>query len=134
LRSKLFRGEYFIRFRENIEKRIKEIYERDRRKVYLVGIAKRSKVISRYQLAMMLENVFPDGEPRYVRVPRDLEKKVYIWSEYARGAETTEGEAPKFVAGDMYLVRFGKRSGDPIWAVDILSSQTDQAQEILGYL
>lgn len=134
LRSKLFRNQYFIRLRENIEKKIREIHERDRRRVYLVGIAKRSKVISRYQLAMMLENIFPDGEPRYVRVPRKLEEKSYIWGEYARGSEVTEGEAPKFVAGDMYLVRFGKRLGDPIWAVDILSSQNDHAQEILGYL
>jgi hypothetical protein len=71
-----------------------------------------------------------------VRIPRALESKAYIWPEYARGAESEgeEGEVPKFVAGDLYLVRFGTRGGDPIWAVDILSGQGDHAQEIFGYL
>ena len=43
-------------------------------------------------------------------------------------------ELPKFVAGDMYFVRFGPRAGDPMWAVDLLSSQTDKEQESLEYL
>lgn len=77
----------------------------------------------------------PAGNPCYVKVPREMEAKAYIWPEYARGVETEgEGEAPKFVAGDMYFVRFGPRVGDPIWTVDILSSQSSRASEIFGYL
>jgi hypothetical protein len=34
----------------------------------------------------------------------------------------------------LYLVRFGNRSGDPIWAVDLLDSQTGSAAEIFGFL
>ena len=34
----------------------------------------------------------------------------------------------------MFLVRFGKRSGDPIWAIDIFSSQSNRESEIFGYL
>ena len=53
------------------------------------------------------------------------EAKAYIWEEYAKGREVEEDtEAPKFVAGDMFLVRFGKRSGDPVWAVDVFSNKT----------
>lgn len=136
LRSKIFSKNLFIKWRENVETAIEEIYRKDRRRVFLVGIAKHSKVIDRYRLAMAIEGIFPSGEPRYVRIPRDIEAKAYLWQEYARGAEIEgeEGEAPKFVAGDMYLVRFGKRSGDPIWAVDIFSSQSEKASEIFGYL
>ena len=136
LRSKLFRGKYFITMRKLMEKSIARIRDETKRKVYLVGIAKRSKVLERYNLAMALEGLFASGSPRFVRIPRNLEAKAYVWPEYARGAETEdeEGEAPKFVAGDMYLVRFGQRSGDPIWSVDVFSSQSEEASEIFGYL
>lgn len=136
LRSKLFRGEYFISLRKRIEDAIERIRRESRRKVFLVGVAKHSKVLARYSLTMALEGTFPSGSPRFVKVPRALEAKAYVWPEYARGAEAEEerGEAPKFVAGDMYLVRFGERSGDPLWTVDILSSQTSQAAEVFGYL
>lgn len=136
LRSKLFRGEYFISFRKRIEDAIERIRQKTRRKVFLVGVAKHSKVLARYNLAMALEATFTAGAPRFVKVPRALEAKAYVWPEYARGAETEGGggEAPKFVAGDMYFVRFGGKSGDPLWTVDILSSQIGQASEIFGYL
>ena len=136
LRSKIFTGELFVKWRKNVEKAIEEIYKRDKRRIFLVGIAKHSKVIDRYRLAMSIEGVFLSGEPRYVRIPRHIEAKAYIWKEYARGAEIEgqKGEAPKFVAGDMFLVRFGKRSGDPIWAIDIFSSQSNRESEIFGYL
>ncbi len=136
LRSKLFGKNYFVRWRNKVDEAIQKIYRRDKRRVFLVGVFKHSKVYERYQLALALEQVIPPGEPRYVRVPRDLEAKAYVWPEYARGVET-EGEnreAPKFVAGDMFFVRFGPRSGDPIWAVDIFSRQSSMAQEIFGYL
>jgi hypothetical protein len=136
LRSKLFRGELFVEFRRGLEQAIERIREQDRRWVYLVGIAKHSKVLTRYQLAMAIEKVMPPGEARYVRVPRELEAKAYVWPEYARGVETEgkEGEAPKYVAGDMYFVRFGKTKGDPVWAVDIFSAQSRKDAEIFSYL
>ncbi len=136
LRSKIFSKSYFIDMRRRIEEAIALIRKRDRRRVFLVGLAKKSKVLERYRLAMALEGVILAGEPRYVRIPRDLEAKAYVWDEYARGAEaeTGGGELPKFVAGDMYFVRFGGRTGDPIWCVDILSSQSTEAQEVFGTL
>jgi hypothetical protein len=136
LRSKLFRGELFSEFRKKLETAMMQIREKDRRWVFLVGIAKHSKVITRYQLAMTIEKIMPPGEARYVKIPRELEAKAYVWPEYAKGAEAEgeEGEAPKFVAGDMYFVRFGKAKGDPIWAVDIFSCQKYKDAEIFGYL
>jgi len=136
LRSKVFRGEHFIEWKKKVESAIARIRKDDKRRVFLVGVAKHSKVLSRYQLVMALEDTFPAGEPRFVQIPRDLEAKAYVWPEYARGAEDegTGGEAPKFVAGKLFLVRFGVRNGDPIWAVDIFESQSDLSAEIFGYL
>jgi hypothetical protein len=136
LRSKLFRGELFVEVRKKLEKAIERIRQEERRSIYLVGIAKHSKVLTRYQLAMAIEKILPPGDARYMRVPRELEAKAYVWPEYARGAEAEgeEGEAPKFVAGDMYFVRFGKNKGDPIWAIDIFSAQSAKDSEIFGYL
>src|SRR5262249_778817 len=115
LRSKLFRGEGFIRLRERIEQAIQRISKEDKRKVFLVGLAKSSKVIDRYRLAMAIENTMPPGDARYVRIPRQLEKKAYVWPEWARDEVPEQGveEAPKYVAGALHLVRFGKNGGDP---------------------
>ncbi|BAD41245.1 hypothetical protein [Symbiobacterium thermophilum] len=134
LRSKVFRGEGFIRMRERMEEAIERVWRQDRRRIYLVGLAKHSQVLNRYGLAMAIEETLPAGDARYVAIPRELEAKAYKWQEWARGAETEEGEAPKFVAGDMFFVRFGPHSGDPVWAVDIFSAQRDRADEILGHL
>jgi len=136
LRSKLFRGELFTEFRKKLETAIMQIREKDRRWIYLVGIAKHSKVLTRYQLAMTIEKIMPPGEARYLKIPRELEAKAYVWPEYARGAEAEgqEGEAPKYVAGDMFFVRFGKTKGDPVWAVDIFSCEAKKDAEIFGYL
>jgi hypothetical protein len=81
---------------------------------------------------MALENTMPPGEPRHVRIPRQLEAKAYFWPQFARGVEA--GESAQDVAGDLFFVRFGRQSGDPIWPVDVFSPQVSQAAEIFGYL
>ncbi|OPX65781.1 MAG: hypothetical protein A4E30_00223 [Methanomassiliicoccales archaeon PtaB.Bin215] len=135
LRSKVFAKNLFAKYRQNIEGKIESIYSEHKRSVYLVGLAKHTKVLDRYRLAIGLENLFPAGEPRFVRIPRELERKSYFRSEWASGEETEkDGRISRSVAGDMYLVRFGKSNHDPVWAVDILSSQNAKAQEIFGYL
>lgn len=64
LRSKLFRGDYFITFRKRIEDAIDRIRQQTRRKVFLVGVAKHSKALGRYDLAMALEGTFTAGPRR----------------------------------------------------------------------
>ncbi|RTG92563.1 hypothetical protein CSW39_02255 [Thermus scotoductus] len=135
LRSKVFAKGLFTKLLEGIEARIQE-QRKNRRNLYLVGMAKRSKVLDRYRLAMRLEGVLDTPYPAYVEVPRDVEKKAYIWSEYARGNEVAlEGEeVNRMVGGKMFLVKFGASRYDPIWPVDIFEPQRNRAQEILGYL
>jgi hypothetical protein len=137
LRSKMFRGELFIRFREKLEAAIARIHKLDKRRVFLVGVAKHTKVLERYSLAMALERVFAGGEARYVEISRDMERSAVEWGADILGPEETGkgGETPgKFVAGKMFFVRFGPYSGDPVWSIDILVAQRAAHQEIFGYL
>jgi hypothetical protein len=136
LRSKVFAGDKFKRYLEGMQAGI-EAHKRERnRSVYLAGVAKRSKVLDRYRLAMTLEGVLTTDYPAYVEVPRELEEKAYVWSEYARGNDREDegGEINKFVGGKMFFVKFGNRPRDPIWPVDIFLPQRQHASTILGYL
>lgn len=136
LRSKLFRHDGFQRMTDLMQVAIDRIQAVERRKVFLVGLAKHSKVLDRYGLSLRLENVFQPGDARFVAVPRAMEAKAYVWQEWARGAQDVQPgrEAAKFVAGNMYFVRFGPMATDPIWAVDLFTPQAGVCQEIFGYL
>lgn len=134
LRSKVFAGTLFLRMFAAVKTAIDQ-HQRAKRRIFVVGLAKHSKVLERYRLAMALEGIMRTDYPCYAQVSRSLEKNVYKWSEYARGnEETDEGEANKFVAGKMFFVKFGKRPRDPIWPVDILEPQVPEAQVIFGSL
>jgi len=135
LRSKSFSQNGFVRMGELMMDAIED-QRRKGTRIFLVGLAKHSRVLARYRLAMALEGAFPARTARYVRVPRELEEKVYKWKEFARGPEDVQPgeERAKFVIGSMFLVRFGPEAHDPIWAIDVLTSQVGQAGEIFGYL
>lgn len=134
LRSKVFTGTLFAKLRQGIDEGIREQRARKRRNIYVVGVAKHSKVLQRYRLAMMIEGLMRCDYPCYADVSRELEQNAYVWSEYARGGEVETGEANKFVAGKMYFVKFGGRPRDPIWPVDLLESQVNDAQLVFGSL
>ena len=134
LRSKVFAGDLFARLLAGIKERIDAQWKRSRRRVYLAGLAKHSKVLSRYRLAMALEGVLQTDYPAYVEVPRDVEERAYVWSEFARGDDRTGagGEINKFVGGKMFLVKYGSHRRDPVWPIDVFLSQVQDAQMILG--
>lgn len=135
LRSKVFAGELFAKLGELLETEIARHMAR-KRSVFLVGVMKTSKVLDRYRLTMALERVLRTNYPAYVEVPRELEENVYLWNEYARGQDAADdgGEAVKFVLGKMFFVKFGDRTQDPIWPVDIFESQAKDADRILSHL
>lgn len=130
LRSKMFSNGLFGTLERLIHQAIAAQYEKNRRNIYLVGIAKHSKFLQKYRLAMAVEGVLRNAYPAYLEVPQKLEEQVYIWNEYATGG----AESESFVMGKMHLVKFGPSAYSPVWAIDILDSQLDQAQIILGYL
>lgn len=138
LRSKVFARDLFQKYRKGIQEGIDSQWSASRRRIYLVGIAKHSKVLSRYRLAMVLEGVMQSEFPCYVEISRELEEKAYESSEYARGDEFVAEEGAKInrfvAAGKMFFVKFGGEKLDPIWPVDIFASQWEDHQEIFGYL
>jgi hypothetical protein len=135
LRSKVFKGTLFARYGELLADAVHR-QKRNRRNVYIVGVAKHSAVLARYRLALKIKRILRGSYPAYVQIPRELEEKAYVWSEYARGRtdESQGGEAPKFVNGTMFFVKFGNKSQDTIWPVDIFEPQTNLAQTAFGYL
>ncbi|MEU0819725.1 hypothetical protein [Streptomyces mirabilis] len=135
LRSKIFQGELFVKMGEQIYEAIERIWRQDRRKVWLVGLAKKTQVLEYYRLAISLSGVFDNGSACFAKVPAEMLEKAYLWDEYTRDVrDDTPGEKPKFNIGSMYFVRFGPYSGDPIWTVDLMSRQDREAQAIFGYL
>jgi hypothetical protein len=136
LRTKIFAGDQFVRLYSLMKAAIEKTQRQRKRDIFLVGIAKHSRVIERYRLAMAVEDVFPAGQPCYAPVPRELQVKVYDWDEYVRSPDDDDSdkEKPKFNMGAMFLARFGKRSADPAWTVDLLHFQEARAQQIFGSL
>ncbi len=136
LRSKVFSRDLFKKYLEMVAAAIESQWHDHRRRIYLVGVAKHSKVLARYRLAMAIERVLTTEYPAYVEVPRDIEERAYVWSEFARGddRELQGREINKFVGGKMFLVKFGSGARDPIWPIDIFLPQVSEAQAILGYL
>jgi hypothetical protein len=134
LRSVVFADFGFERYLDGLRTVIEAQLARSQRKLYLAGVAKHSKVLARYRLAMALEGILTTDYPAYVEVPRDIEEKAYVWSEYARGNDWQSGgsERSRFVGGKMFFVKFGSRPRDPIWPIDIFVPQASQASTILG--
>ena len=130
LRSKMFSNGLFGTLERLVNEAIRAQYEKNRRNIYLAGIAKHSKFLQKYRLAMAVEGVLRNAFPAYLVVPQKLEEQVYKWNEYATGG----AEHESYVMGKMHLVKFGPSAYSPVWAIDILNSQLDQAQTILGYL
>lgn len=134
LRSWAFAQELFYHLREKMNARIEMQWRSNRRRIYLAGVAKHSKVISRYRLAMALEGILQVDYPAFVEVPREIEERAYVLSEFARGNENVvrEDETKRRVGGKMFLVKFGAHRRDPVWPVDIFIPQAGEPQVILG--
>lgn len=134
LRSKVFAKNLFQRLLQGMKDRIDTQRSKSHRRVYLAGVAKHSKVLSRYRLAMALDGILQTDYPAYVEVPREVEERAYVWSEFARGDDrvSESGEINKFVGGKMFLVKFGSNRRDPVWPVDIFLPQVSESQTILG--
>ncbi len=127
LRSKVFSKGLFGKLRVGLEDAIRRQFERTRRRIYICGIAKRSNVLQSYRIALALEGALRSTYPCFVEIPQCMEQRIYKWDEYFK-------DTANFVAGKMFLVKFGSGPYDPIWAIDVFLAQQSQAQTVFGYL
>lgn len=136
LRSKIFAGDLFVRMYRMMRETMEQIRREELRNVWVVGIAKRTQALEHFRLGLSLARVLETGGPCFVPVPYRMQQRAYKWEEYIRSPDDIAGggEDPKFNAGSMHFVRFGSRTGDPVWTVDVLHHQADDAQQIFGYL
>jgi hypothetical protein len=135
LRSKAFSKGLFQRFLHGIQEGIDQQRQQYNRQIYLAGVAKQSKVLDRYRLAMALEGILTTSYPAYIAVPANIQRKAHTETDYIREVESEDSEDEVFsdyVGGAMFFVKFGSGVRDPIWPVDIFRPQKGQAQQILG--
>jgi hypothetical protein len=137
LRSLIFNGDLFARMWDRIREAVEQHYRRARRRLFVVGVAKRSKVLDRYHLALVMEGVLVQPGARYVRIPPAMEQQVYRWTQYGRlpDENTSEGSGYR-VVGALYLAKFGPRRYDPIYPVDVWTYhlERNEVDEVFSYL
>lgn len=134
LRTVKFAADYFPRLVRGIREAIDRHRQRFRRNVYLAGVAKQSKVLDRYRLAMALEELMTGTYAAYLEVPRRVEETVYRWTDFVQGESDlhVQSGGNRFIGGKMYFVKFGSHRHDPVWPIDVLDSQVAEAPVIFG--
>lgn len=91
----------------------------------LVGVAKRSKVLSYLSLALALEGTFKRNYPCFCEVPRDIERRVHPWWK-------TWIEESTF--GVLHLVKLTEDPDGIVLPVDIPEWLMPRRKEVLEYL
>jgi hypothetical protein len=135
LRTTIFAGDLLARMGHLMKAAIERQAVENRRRVWVAGLAKKTKVLDRYRLAMSLAGIFDRGTPCFVPVSSGLQEQVYR-ADYLRAPDDggpRDGRGSDNI-GEMYFVRFGPHSGDPVWTADILTWQAADAQAIFGHL
>jgi hypothetical protein len=138
LRTTIFTRDTLVRLGQRIRQAIDGQARENRRKIWLAGLAKKTKVLDHYRLAMSLAGIFDRGTPCFVPVPPELQERVYhSHADYVRAPGDEPAASAKNATdniGAMFFVRFGPHAGDPIWTADLLAWQKTEAQAIFGHL
>jgi hypothetical protein len=129
LREKMFSKGLFSRYRQGLEEGI-ALHAKHKRRVFVVGVIKHSSVLQKYRLALALEGVLKTTYPCFAPVPHEMMEESFRWSEWQENV--AKGE--EFVGGVMHFAKFGSGPYDPVWLIDVFSTQADEAHRIFGYL
>jgi hypothetical protein len=138
LRTKSIKRETFPKLDAAFRRVYDEQVRKGRRKVYMLGVAKSSAVLSKLGLALILEGTFERAYPCYAEVPKDLEAQCYnfdrTWLETAPEEEIS-GRQLYQSFGRLHLVKLSPMPDGPIFPVDVpVWLSPDKRQEILEYL
>ena len=138
LRTKTLKRETFPK----LDRAFRSVFEAQaspgKRKVFLLGVAKTSAVLSKLSLAMLLERTFDRDYPCYAEVPQELEAKCYnfdrTWLETA--SEHADGGKQLYQSfGRLHLLKLGASPDAPILPVDVpVWLPGNRKQEVLEYL
>ena len=144
LRTPIFADDTLVRLGELMKQAIDRQAKDNRRRIWVAGLAKKSRVLDHYRLAMSLAGIFDTGTPCFVPVPPELQERVYRSNvDYLREPDAAAAELGGPGAADnratdnigaMHFVRFGPHAGDPIWTADLLAWQRQDAQAVFGHL
>ena len=138
LRTKTLKRETFPK----LDAAFRGIFERQaaqgKRKVFLLGVAKSSAVLSKLSLAMLLERTFERDYPCFAEVPQDLEAKCYnfdrTWLQTA--SDSADGGSQLYQSfGRLHLLKLGSSPDSPVLPVDVpVWLPNNRKQEVLEYL
>lgn len=138
LRTKTLKRETFpkldVAFRRIFERQVAQ----GKRRVFILGVAKTSAVLSKLSLAMLLERTFDRDYPCFAEVPRDLEAKCYnfdrTWLETASDGIGV-GKQLYQSFGRLHLMKLGASPDAPVFPVDVpVWLPNNRKQEVLEYL
>lgn len=129
-REKMFMPGIFKKFRDGLAEGLEDQLKKKRRRLYLAGVLKKSKLFQKYRLALALEGTFHTRYACFAEIPESMMRTAFKWSEWIENSASNEG----FVAGKLFAAKFGDGPYDPVWLVDLFESQAHEAARVLSYL
>jgi hypothetical protein len=138
LRTKILKPEIFPKLDKAFQKTYDEQVVKGKHRVFLLGVAKTSSVLSKISLAMLLEGTFSKDYPCYAEVPRDLEAKCYnfdgTWLDTSD--DRKNGSTERYQSfGKLHLVKLSHARNAPVLPVDIpVWLPSRERQMVLEYL
>ncbi|MCY3857483.1 MAG: DNA double-strand break repair nuclease NurA [Gammaproteobacteria bacterium] len=138
LRTKTIKRRTFPRLDRAFRSIFESQLEGRKRKVFLLGVAKTSAVLSKLSLAMLLERTFDREYPCYAEVPKELEAKCYnfdrTWLETSYDSDSSDQQLYQSF-GRLHLLKLGTAADAPILPVDVpVWLPDDRKYEVFEYL
>ena len=138
LRTKTLKRETFPKLDRAFRQAFESQTSKGKRKVFVLGVAKTSAVLSKLSLAMMLERTWDRDYPCYAEVPKELEARCYnydrTWLETASD-DSENGRQLYQSFGRLHLLKLGSSPDAPVLPVDVpVWLPSNRKQEILEYL